>query len=128
MDKYEHLTKEDLGLKPNTIEQAKFEYSPLDKIFNKELSEDDQKEVLFKRLKSIQNAEKNLIRNDDNEIYIPRSEFDDRDDKYKKPPDIFNYLKSLSPEASDLMDEIEEDDDDIDINKLAFIGSDREKF
>ena len=66
MDKYEHLTKEDLGLKPNTIEQAKFEYSPLDKIFNKELSEDDQKEVLFKRLKSIQNAEKNLIRNDDN--------------------------------------------------------------
>ena len=41
---------------------------------------------------------------------------------------IFNYLKSLSPEASDLMDEIEEDDDDIDIDKLAFIGSDREKF
>ena len=26
------------------------------------------------------------------------------------------------------MDEIEEDDDDIDINKLPFIGSDREKF
>ena len=26
------------------------------------------------------------------------------------------------------MDEIEEDDDDIDINKPAFIGSDREKF
>ena len=129
LDKYGHLTGEDLGLKPNTIEQAKFEYSPLDKIFNKELSEeDDQKEVLFKRLKNIENAEKNLIRNDDNEIYIPRSEFDDKDDKYKKPPDIFNYLKSLSPEASDLMDKIEEDDDDIDINKLAFIGSDREKF
>ena len=39
-------------------------------------------------------------------------------------------LKSLSLEAKDLMDEIEDDDDDdnMDINKLAFIGSDREKF
>ena len=63
---------------------------------------------------------------------------DDKDDKYKKhqqtnnidskPSNIFNYLKSLSPEASDLMDEIEEDDDDIDINKLCFIGSDKQKF
>ena len=37
-------------------------------------------------------------------------------------------LESLSLEAKDLMDEIEDDDDDMDINKLAFIGSDREKF
>ena len=37
-------------------------------------------------------------------------------------------LKSLSLEAKDLMDEIEDDDDNMDINKLAFIGSDREKF
>ena len=35
LDKYEYLTGEDLGLKPSTIEQAKFEYSPLGKIFNK---------------------------------------------------------------------------------------------
>ena len=35
LDKYEYLTGEDLGLKPNTIEQAWFEYSPLGKIFNK---------------------------------------------------------------------------------------------
>ena len=42
-----------------------------------------------------------------------------------KPSNIFNYLKSLSPEAKDLMDEIEDDDDDIDINKVAFIGIDR---
>ena len=45
MDKYEYLTGEDLGLKPSTIEQAKFEYSPLGKIFNKGLSKDDKKEV-----------------------------------------------------------------------------------
>ena len=53
LDKYEYLTGEDLGLKPSTVEQAKFEYSPLGKIFNKGLDKDDQKEGLFKRLENI---------------------------------------------------------------------------
>ena len=44
LDKYELLTGEDLGHKPSTIEQAKFEYSPLGKAFNKGLSEEDKKE------------------------------------------------------------------------------------
>ena len=54
LDKYEYLTGEDLGLKPSTVEQVKFEYSPLGKIFNKGLDESDQKEGLFKRLKNIE--------------------------------------------------------------------------
>ena len=53
LDKYEYLTGEDLGLKPSTIEKAKFEYSPFSKIFNKGLSEDDKKGGLFKRLENI---------------------------------------------------------------------------
>ena len=53
LDKYEYLTGEDLGLKPSIVEQAKFEYSPLDKIFNKGLDADDKKEGLFKRLENI---------------------------------------------------------------------------
>ena len=53
LDKYEYLTGEDLGLKQNTIEQAKFEYSPLGKILNKRLDNDDKKEGLFKRLEKI---------------------------------------------------------------------------
>ena len=53
LDKYECLTGEDLDLKPSTVEQAKFEYSPLDKIFNKGLDKDDKKEGLFKRLENI---------------------------------------------------------------------------
>ena len=61
LDKYEYLTGEDLGLKPSTVEQAKFEYSPLGKIFNKGLDKDDQKEGLFKRLKNIENAQKSKI-------------------------------------------------------------------
>ena len=43
LDKYEYLNHEDLGLKPSTIEQTKFEYSPLGTIFNKGLDKDDQK-------------------------------------------------------------------------------------
>ena len=58
LDKYEYLTGEDLSLKPNTIEQAKWEYSPLGNIFNEGLSEDDKEEGLFKRLKNIKNAQK----------------------------------------------------------------------
>ena len=51
LDKYEYLTGEDLGLKPSIVEQAKFEYSPLGKVFTKGLDKDDQKEGFFKRLK-----------------------------------------------------------------------------
>ena len=39
----------------------------------------------------------------------------------------FNYLKSLSQEAKNLMDEIEDADDDIDDGKLLFIGSNKKK-
>ena len=55
LDKYEYLTGEDLGLKPSTVEQARFEYSPLSKIFNKGLSEDDKK-GLFKKLENIKDT------------------------------------------------------------------------
>ena len=56
----------------------------LGKTFNKRLDKDYQKEGLFKRLKNIENAKKNLIRDDDNEsiYYTPRSEFYDKHDKY----------------------------------------------
>ena len=70
--------------------------------------------------------QKNLIKNDDK---------DDKDKKQQqnnnidtKPPNIFNYLKSLSQETNDLMDEIEEVSNDIDICKLVFIGSNKETF
>ena len=53
-----------MGLKPSTVEQAKFEYSPLGKIFNKGLDKDDQKEGLVKRLKDIaqKNTQKKMLK------------------------------------------------------------------
>ena len=61
LDKYELLTGEKLGLKPCTVEETKFEYSSLGKIFNKWLSEDDKKEGLFKRLENIKDKNEELI-------------------------------------------------------------------
>ena len=93
LDKYEYLTGEDLGLKPSTIEQTKFEYSPLGNIFNKGLDKDDQKEELFKRLKNIENAQKKLTssnNNDDDEsiYYTSKSKSDDKDKMDSKPLNV----------------------------------------
>ena len=59
MDKYEYLAGEDLGYKPGVVEQTKFEYFPLGKVFNKGLEENDKKEGLLNRLKNIEDVNKN---------------------------------------------------------------------
>ena len=41
MDKYEYLTGEDIGLKPNAVKQAKFKYPPLGKFFNNQLKKEE---------------------------------------------------------------------------------------
>ena len=61
LDKYEYLTGEDLDLKPSTVEQAKFECSPLGKIFNKGLSEEERKEGILKRLENIKDKRDELL-------------------------------------------------------------------
>ena len=61
LEKYEYLTGEDLGYKPDVIQKAKFEYSPLGKVFNKGLDESDKREVLLKRLKNIEGKNKDQL-------------------------------------------------------------------
>ena len=48
------MTGEDLGYKSDVVQKAKFEYSPLGKVFNKGLDESDKREGLLKRLKNIE--------------------------------------------------------------------------
>ena len=62
LDKYEYLAGEDLGYKPSVIEQAKFLYSLLGKIFYMGLDKDDQKEGLFKRLKNIEDKNEEQLK------------------------------------------------------------------
>ena len=53
LEKYEHLTGENLGYKPDVVQKAKFEYSPRGAVFNKGLDKNNKKEGLLKRLKNI---------------------------------------------------------------------------
>ena len=66
LDKYEFLTKQDLKYKPDALEQAKFTYSPLGKVFNDGLTKKDniKKVGILQRLK---NSEDNLNSNDNND-------------------------------------------------------------
>ena len=64
LDKYEILTKQDLKYKPDALEQVKFAYSPLGKVFNDGLNKKHKtkKVGILQRLKNI---EDNLHSNDD---------------------------------------------------------------
>ena len=48
LDKYEYLTKKDLNYKPDPIQKAKFEYSPLGQVINKGLDSGEKSEGLLK--------------------------------------------------------------------------------
>ena len=62
LGKYEYLIgEEDLGYKPTVFEQTKFDYSPLGKVFNKALAEDDHEEGLLNRIKNICDKNKELL-------------------------------------------------------------------
>ena len=61
LSKYEYLTKKDLGSKPDAFEQAKFEYSPLGKVFTDGLDKSDKNEGLLKRLKNIEYKSNNQL-------------------------------------------------------------------
>ena len=56
------MTGEDLGYKPSVLQQKKFDYSPLGKIFTKGISKDAQKEGLFKRLENIERKNEELLK------------------------------------------------------------------
>ena len=112
LDKYEYLTGEDLGLKPRTVEQAKFEYSPLGKIFNKGLSEEDKKEGILKRLKNIEyeNKVKNKVKSKD----------------LKEVTDFVD--QPLCFEAKELINEIKNIQRNVDYRNLKIIGGDKKEY
>ena len=91
LPKYECLTKKDLNYKPNAFEQAKFEYSPLGKVFIDGLDKSDRKEGLLKKLKYIEDKSNNQLlapRNINRPAIRGRNDDDDDDnddeDEYKK--------------------------------------------
>ena len=117
LDKVEYLTAEDLGLNPDTIEQAKFEYSPLGKIFNKGLDKDDKKEGLFKRLKNIEDKNEKQLKaiEDKNEKQL---------DTNSKSLKSISYFSQLSTKAKELFEKIKKEKNDIDPEKFVCVKTD----
>ena len=102
LDKVEYLIGKDLGLQPSTVEQVKFDISPLGKIFNKGLSEEDKKEELLKILKNIE--DKNEVENKE----------------IKEVTDSVD--QSLSFEAKELLEEIKTIQKNVNYRKLKVKG------
>ena len=127
LDKYEYLTGEDLGHRPSTVEQARFEYSPLSKFLNMGLKEEVKKEGRLKILKNIVGK---------NEQQLKTIEYQ-RNKKFNaikninigsKEPKVINYFNKISPEAEKLMNELREGQDFIDFEKLSFVGANKKYF
>ena len=134
LDKYEYLTGEDMGLKRSIIEQAKFEYSPLGKIFNKGLNENEEKEGFFKRLKNIENKikdenkkESEPIKNEE-QLEALKDESTKVDKKPKKSvllkdklDNIFkNFGSNFNSTGRRFLIKLPKDEKKIDYNNLLF--------
>ena len=114
LPKYEYLTKKDLGYKPDAVEEVKFEYSPIGKVFIDGLAKEDKskKVGLFKRLKNI---EDNLVEvdNNDNKVGIFKIIKDIKDRGIKIDNDD-EAVREIRERIKELIDEgVKEDKRDI---------------
>ena len=117
LDKYEYLTGEDLGLKPSTVEQAKFEYSPLGKIFNKGLDKDDKEEGLFKRLKNTEDTNLTQLQaiKDQGEKQLR----DLKNIEECRTLEAIDKIRRKNDEAKDLVSKIKKIDTELDTAELV---------
>ena len=93
LDKYECLTGEDLGYKPDVVQKGKFEYSPLGQVFHKGLEKDEKQVGLLKRLKNIED-------NTDNQLN------ENKDSQLGSKPIDYDIKKSFSPEGMMLLKQL----------------------
>ena len=110
LEKYEYLTGKDLEIKPDVVSKAKFEYSPLGKVFNKRLDESDKKEGLLKRLKNIEDKSENQQKMIKNKKYDQLGINSAADMIYEK----------LSPDAKNMLAKISNQEKLINYKKLDF--------
>ena len=61
LGKYECLTGKDHQYKPDPLQKAKYEYSPLGQVFNRGLEKDETQEGLLKRLKNFEDKTDNQL-------------------------------------------------------------------
>ena len=122
LEKYEYLTGEDLGYKPGVAEKAKFEYSPLDKVFNRGLDESDKKEGLLKRLKKIEGKDEEQLKaiKDPGEKKLQMlNRKTDKEVGFKN----VSFRGKLDSESKKVYNEIKEQGEKINYAELVCIGS-----
>ena len=112
LDKYEYLTGENLKYMPSTVDQARFEYSP---DLNKRLQGEDIKEGLFKRLKSIEDKNRERL----------------QAIKYKTEniKEVTDFIEEpLNLEAKGLIEEIKTIKKDVDYMKLKITDGNKNTY
>ena len=117
--KYEYLTGQDLGYKPSVIDKGKFEYSPLGKIFNDVLKEENKKEGLLKRVKNIGDKSEELLK-----VLKDHSEKQTIISKVKNPNfNNVSFRSLLDANSMKVFNEIKEQGETVDYSRLDFFGS-----
>ena len=115
LDKYEYLTGEDLGYKPDVFQKTKFEYSPLGQVFNKGLKTDEKQEGLLKRLKNIEDkTDKQLNENKDSQLGIKSIGF--------------IIKQELSREAKNMLEKLNNKEKLINYQKLYLKGDNKAEY
>ena len=115
-----------MGLKPSTVELAKFENSPLGKIFNKGLSEDDKKEGIFKRLENIKDKieERLQATKDQGEKKLKELKNIDKSKTLK----AIDEISRENDEANKLLSEFRKIDETLDNAELVCTKTDGTKY
>ena len=107
LGKYENLTGEDLAYRPDPVQKAKFEFSPLGQVLNKGLDASEKQEGLLRRLKNIEGKTDNqldLIRDQgDRQLYLIDKTYIGKTDALKFENEENKKLAKL---AKDIKDEI----------------------
>ena len=131
LNKYEFLTRKDLKFKPNALDKARLEFSPLDQTFSIGLdktAQGYQEEGVMKLLKDIRDGLRGGVRpddndNDDNNDDNDNDNNDDNDDDDDDDDDDdqvvienllneINKIKNINKQHNDTINNINKKNDD----------------
>ena len=96
-----------MGYKPDVVQKVKFEYSPLDQVFNKGLDISEKQVGLLKRLKNTEDeTDRQLEENKDNQLGVKSIGF--------------AIKEELSQEAKNMLEKLNNQEKLINYRKLGF--------
>ena len=101
-----------MGYKPDVVQKAKSEYSPLGQVFNKGLGKDEKQVGLLKRLKNIEDkTDKRLNENKNSQVGIKSIGY--------------TVKEELSQEAKNMLEKLNNQEKLINYRKLNFTGGNK---